>query len=71
MSFLINMLYEICIDMRAFLFIQMGAIVVHAFAFRLLKKSTDEYGSIGAALFSSYALLIHADGVGEDMYLDG
>jgi len=72
MSFLVNMLYEITIDMRAFLLIQFGAVVSNAFAYRLLRGDTDAYGTSGASLFSSYALLMHADGVGEhDVYMDG
>ncbi|KAL1495122.1 hypothetical protein AB1Y20_016989 [Prymnesium parvum] len=71
MSFLVNMLYEIILDMRAFLIIQFGAIVLNAFAFRLLRGDTDTYASFSASLFSSYALLMHGEGVGElDLYMD-
>jgi len=71
MSFLVNMLYEIILDMRAFLIIQFGAIALNAFAFRLLRGDTDTYASISASLFSSYALLMHGEGVGElDLYMD-
>ncbi|KAL1507729.1 hypothetical protein AB1Y20_007342 [Prymnesium parvum] len=71
MSFLVNMLYEIILDMRAFLLIQFGAVVLNAFAFRLLRGDTDTYASYSASLFSSYALLMHGEGVGElDLYMD-
>eukprot|EP00966_Prymnesium_polylepis_P221894 5133470-Prymnesium_polylepis.1 len=72
MSFLIDMLLNIVLDMRYLLAIQAAAIVVNAFAYRLLLGDTEAYGNTGAALYTSYALLMHADGVGEhDIYLTG
>jgi len=71
-SFLIDMLLNIVLDMRSFLAILGAAIVVNAFAYRLLRSDTDAYGNTGAAVLSSYALLMHADGVGDhDIYMSG
>ena len=72
LSFLVTMIFEISIDMHAFLAILCGAVVTNAFAYRLLKGDADEYSSARAAIFSSYSLLMHADGVGDrDLYLAG
>ena len=72
MSFLVNMLTQILIDMGPFLVIQMGAILAYAFASRLLRGDTEEYGNAGIALFSSYALLMHGDGMGDqDVFSHG
>ncbi|KAL3897401.1 MAG: hypothetical protein SGPRY_013062 [Prymnesium sp.] len=70
MSFLVNMLFEILVDMRAFMFIQLGAIIASAVAYRLLLGDVEAYGNSALSLYSSYALLMYAEGVGEtDLYM--
>ena len=72
MSFLVDMLFNIAIDMRYLLAILAAAVVVNGYANRLLRGDTEAYGNTAVALYSSYALLVHGDGVGEhDIYLTG
>ena len=59
------MLGEIAKDMRYFLFLQTGTVLFTAFAFRLLNPEADEFHDVGTAVFTTYALLMFADGVGE------
>ena len=63
------MLGEIATDMRYFLYLQTATVLCTAFSFRLLHPDADEFHDLGSAVFTSYALLMFADGVGErDIY---
>ena len=70
-AFLVTMLGEIAKDMRYFLYIQTATVLGTAFAFRLLNPNADQFLDLGTAVFTTYALLMFADGVGEHEIYQG
>ena len=69
LSFLVTMLVAILTDMKAFMVLLTAGICAFAYTFALLLQDKDPYDEPILALFTSYALLMHADGVGEaDLY---
>ena len=63
------MLGQVTVDMAAFMFLQAAAVIFMAFALMLLRPDADEFTSFGSSIFTTYALLMFADGVGaHDLY---
>ena len=63
------MLGEVTVDMATFMYLQAVAVLFMAFALMLLRPDADEFTSFGSSIFTTYALLMFADGVGErDLY---
>ena len=63
------MLGQVTVDMGAFMYLQAAAVLFMAFALMLLRPDADEFTSFGSSIFTTYALLMFADGVGErDLY---
>ena len=63
------MLGQVTVDMAAFMYLQAAAVLFMAFALMLLRPDVDEFTSFGSSIFTTYALLMFADGVGErDLY---
>ena len=63
------MLGQVTVDMAAFMYLQAAAVLFMAFALMLLRPDADEFTSFGSSIFTTYALLMFADGVGaHDLY---
>ena len=63
------MLGQVTVDMAAFMYLQAAAVLFMAFALMLLRPDVDEFTSFGSSIFTTYALLMFADGVGaHDLY---
>ena len=63
------MLGQVTIDMAAFMYLQAAAVLFMAFALMLLRPDADEFTSFSSSIFTTYALLMFADGVGaHDLY---
>ena len=63
------MLGQVIDGMYAFMCLLAAAVLCMAFALMLLRPDVDEFTSFGSSIFTTYALLMFADGVGErDLY---
>ena len=63
------MLGQVTIDMGTFMYLQAAAVLFMAFALMLLRPDAEEFTSFGSSIFTTYALLMFADGVGaHDLY---
>ena len=63
------MLGQVTVDMAAFMYLQAAAVLFMAFALMLLRPDADEFTSFSSSIFTTYALLMFADGVGaHDLY---
>ena len=63
------MLGQVTVDMAAFMYLQAAAVLLMAFALMLLRPDADEFTSFSSSIFTTYALLMFADGVGaHDLY---
>ena len=68
-AFLTMMLGKVFVDMFAFMYLQVAAVLCMAFALMLLRPDAEEFDSFGSSIFTTYALLMFADGVGaHDLY---
>ena len=70
-AFLVNLLGQVTVDMTAFMYLQAAAVLFMAFALMLLRPDADEFTSFGSSMFTTYALLMFADGVGEHELYQG
>ena len=63
------MLGQVTVDMATFMYLQAVAVLCMAFALMLLRPDAEEFTSFGSSIFTTYALLMFADGVGaHDLY---
>ena len=63
------MLGQVTVDMGTFMYLQAAAVLCMAFALMLLRPDAEEFTSFGSSIFTTYALLMFADGVGaHDLY---
>jgi hypothetical protein len=53
------------------MYLQAAAVLFMAFALMLLRPDADEFTSFGSSMFTTYALLMFADGVGEHELYQG
>ena len=70
-AFLVTMLGQVTVDMAAFMYLQAAAVLFMAFALMLLRPDADEFTSFGSSIFTTFALLMFADGVGEHELYQG
>merc|ERR1719272_38755 len=72
MAFLTMMLGQVIDGMYAFMCLLAAAVLCMAFALMLLRPDAEEFSSFGSSIFTTYALLMFADGVGaHDLYQVG
>merc|ERR1719272_1813778 len=72
MAFLTMMLGQVIDGMYAFMCLLAAAVLFMAFALMLLRPDAEEFSSFGSSIFTTYALLMFADGAGErDLYQVG
>ena len=68
-AFLTTMLGQVTVDMGAFMYLLAASVLCMAFALMLLRPDAEEFTSFGSSIFTTYALLMFADGVGaHDLY---